>query len=182
MRDARPEGSPYPKADLVLRGLARLFDLALAYALARAAGPIGPLFACIYLLVADGLIHGQSLGKRIFGVRTMVVPRGAQQGRPAGYRESVLRNAPLALLGLFYGLTLVGWVMLLVVGLPIVVFESWMVWSDRLGIRIGDIFADTQVVDGKEVTKIEVTASHPLRAVRPHGSGTAAAHRSRAAA
>jgi len=176
VRDARPEGSPYPKADLVLRALARTFDLLLAYALARMAGPVGPLFACVYLLVADGLIHGQSLGKRIFGVRAMVVPRGATQGRPAGYRESVLRNTPFALLGLFYGVTLVGWVMLFVVGLPILAFESWMVWSDRLGIRIGDIFADTQVVDGKVVTKVEVTASHPLRAVPPQGTG-AAAHR-----
>ncbi len=80
MRDARPEGSPYPKADLVLRGLARVFDLLLAYALARAAGPVGPLFAFVYLLVADGLIHGQSLGKRIFGVRAMVIPRGGCRG------------------------------------------------------------------------------------------------------
>jgi len=181
VRDARPEGSPYPKADLVLRGLARIFDLLLAYALARVAGPVGPLFACIYLLVADGLIHGQSLGKRIFGVRAMLVPRGARQGRPAGYRESVLRNAPFALLGLFYGVTLVGWVMLFVVGVPILAFEAWMVWSDRLGIRIGDIFADTQVVDGKVVTRIEVTATHELRAVAPPGPGTAAAHRHRLA-
>ncbi len=182
MRDARPEGSPYPKADLVLRGLARVFDLLLAYALARVAGPVGPIFACIYLLVADGLLHGQSLGKRIFGVRTMVVPRGALQGRPAGYRESLLRNAPFALLGLFYGVTLVGWLMLFVVGVPILAFEAWMVWSDRLGIRIGDIFGDTQVVDAKEVTKVEVTAAHPLRPVPHPGSSTAAAHRSRAAA
>ncbi len=180
MRDARPEGSPYPKADLVLRGLARVFDLLLAYALARVAGPVGPIFACIYLLVADGLIHGQSLGKRIFGVRTMVVPRGARQGRPAGYRESVLRNAPFALLGLFYGVTLVGWVMLFVVGLPILAFESWMVWSDRLGVRIGDIFGDTQVVDAKVVSRIEVTVGTELRAVSP--PGPAAAHRARAAA
>ena len=45
-------------------------------------------------------------------------------------------------------------------GLPIIAFESWMVWTDRLGIRIGGIFADSQVVDGKVVTRIEVIASH----------------------
>jgi len=39
-----------------------------------------------------------------------------------------------------------------------------MVWSDRLGIRIGDIFADTQVVDAKVISKIEVVASHELHA------------------
>ena len=77
MRDARPEGSPYPKADLTLRGLARAFDLALSFAVASLAGPAGPFLAFLYLLVADGLHHGQSLGKRIFGIRTMVLPRGA---------------------------------------------------------------------------------------------------------
>jgi len=180
MRDARPEGSPYPKADLTLRGLARLFDLALSLAIANLAGPAGPFFAFLSLLVGDGLMHGQSLGKRIFGVRTMVIPRGATRGRPAGYRESMLRNFPFALLALFYSVPVL-WLVLFLAGVPIVAFEAWMVWSDRLGIRIGDIFADTQVVDGKVVTRIEVTATHELRAVAPPGPGTAAAHRHRLA-
>jgi uncharacterized RDD family membrane protein YckC len=178
MRDARPEGSPYPKADLTLRGLARAFDMALSFALASVAGPAGPAFACLYLLAADGLHHGQSLGKRVFGVRAMVLPRGAvhpQRGRPAGYRESLLRNLPFALLALFYSLPVL-WLVLFLAGVPILAFESWMVWSDRLGVRIGDIFADTQVVDAKVVSRIEVTAvGAELRAVPP--AGPAAAHR-----
>jgi hypothetical protein len=49
-----------------------------------------------------------------------------------------------------------------------------MVWTDRLGIRIGDIFADTQVIDGKVVTKVEVIATHafPLTPVPPGSSAT----------
>ena len=34
MRDARREGSPYPKADLTLRGLARLADFTIAFGVA----------------------------------------------------------------------------------------------------------------------------------------------------
>jgi uncharacterized RDD family membrane protein YckC len=102
-------------------------------------------------------MYGQSLGKRVFGIRTMVVPRKA----PAGYRESVLRNAPFALVVLFYAVPIL-WLVLFVVGVPILLFEGWMVWSDRLGIRIGDIFADTQVVDAKVIAKIEVVASQEL--------------------
>jgi uncharacterized RDD family membrane protein YckC len=182
MRDARREGSPYPKADLTLRGLARLVDLSLALAIANAprVGGVGPLLAALYLLLADGLMSGQSIGKKIFGVRTMVLPpRGGTRGHPAGYRESVLRNAPFALVGLFYGLTLVGWVMLVLVGLPIVAFEAYMVWSDRLGIRIGDVFADTQVVDAKVVSKADVMAHSELRAVArpPPGPATGTARR-----
>ena len=170
MRDARREGSPYPKADLTLRGLARLVDLVLAIAIANAAREAGPPLAAIYLLFADGLMNGQSVGKRLFGVRAVVLPPkgGGTRGVPAGYRESVLRNAPFALLGLFYGLTLVGWLLLFVVGLPIIAFEAYMVWSDRLGIRIGDIFADTQVVDAKVIAQEGALAGGPLpRTITP---------------
>jgi hypothetical protein len=183
MRDARPEGSPYPKADLTLRGLARLLDLTLAFAVANAAREAGPPLAALYLLAADGLMHGQSVGKRIFGIRTMVLPpRGRTRGVPAGYRESVLRNAPFALVSLFYGVTLVGWLLLLLVGIPVVVFEAYMVWSDRLGIRIGDIFADTQVVDAKVVSKAAVPAPGDLRTATPPGSATGTVSRVRPAA
>jgi uncharacterized RDD family membrane protein YckC len=89
-------------------------------------------------------MHGQSIGKRIFGIRTVIVPRGA----PAGYHESMLRNAPFALVAVFYAVPIL-WPVFFVAGVPIVAFEAWMIWTDRHGVRIGDIFADTQVVDGK---------------------------------
>ena len=57
MRDARREDSPYPKADLTLRGLARLADFAVAFALGQASPQLGPVLAAFYLLVADGLMH-----------------------------------------------------------------------------------------------------------------------------
>ncbi len=186
MRDPRREGSPYPKADLRLRGLARLVDLVLAFAVANAARDAGPALAALYLLFADGLMQGQSVGKRLFGVSAMVLPaRGGTRGRPAGYRESVLRNAPFALAGLFYGLSLVGWVLFFVVGVPLVVLEAWLVWRDRLGLRIGDLFADTQVVDGKVLSKAEVAADTPLRAAAaasPPGPAAGTMRRVRSAA
>ena len=155
MRDARPEGSPYPKADVALRGLARGVDFLVAFAMAQLGHELGAILAVVYLLLADGFLHGQSPGKRIFGVRAMQIPRKA----PASYRESMLRNADFALIALFYVVPL-GWILLLLVGVPVIAFEAWMVWTDRLGIRIGDIFADTQVVDAKVVTKVEVVATH----------------------
>ena len=170
MRDARPEGSPYPKADLTLRGLARLSDFCLAFVVAQAAPQVGPILAALYLLVADGLMQGQSVGKRIFGVRTVVVPRRA----PAGYHESVLRNAPFALVAIFWAVPLL-WPMLLVAGIPIVGFEAYMIFTDRLGVRIGDIFADTQVVDAKVLSKAGEIAHgiHPIATPPPRSSPTA---------
>lgn len=174
MREVRKHGSPYPKADLTLRGLARAVDLLLAFSVAVAAPRIGPLFAAIYLLVADGLVNGQSIGKRLFGVRAVVVPdRPGARGWPAGYRESALRNAPFALVALFYGVPVL-WIVLLVAGIPIVLFESYMVWTDRLGLRIGDVFADTQVVDAKVLAKGEIP-SGGLGATAPPSAGSGAA-------
>ncbi len=171
MRDARPEGSPYPKADLTLRGLARAADFTLAWIVAQSAPQIGPLLAAFYLLVADGLMSGQSVGKRIFGVRTVVVPRRA----PAGWHESLLRNAPFALVAIFYAVPLL-WPVLFVVGLPILGFEAYMIFTDRLGIRIGDIFADTQVVDAKVLSKAGEIA-HGIRPIAPAPPTTPSATR-----
>jgi uncharacterized RDD family membrane protein YckC len=105
MRDARPEGSPYPKADLWLRGLARGVDFLLAFGLATLGHELGAILAVVYLLVADGVLHGQSPGKRLFGVRAMRIP----DRTPAGYKESFLRNAVFALVALFYVVPL-GWI------------------------------------------------------------------------
>ena len=171
MRDARREGSPYPKADLTLRGLARLTDLTLVLVVALAVSPIGPVIGAFYLLVADGLMTGQSIGKRIFGLRTMMLP----QRVPAGYRESFLRNVPFALVALFGGVPWF-WVLFVLAGLPIVAFEAYMVWTDRLGVRIGDIFADTQVVDAKVVSK-DAALARPLAAVTPPGPSASATPR-----
>jgi uncharacterized RDD family membrane protein YckC len=169
MRDARPEGSPYAKADLTLRGLARLVDFTVAFALSQMAPPVGPILAAIYLLVADGLMNGQSVGKRLFGVRVVVVPRRAS----AGFHESLLRNAPFALVAVFASVPPL-WPVLLVAGIPIVGFESWMIVTDRLGIRIGDIFADTQVVDGKVLAKGEAGRSLATATPTPPSSSASA--------
>ncbi len=175
MRDARREGSPYPKADLTLRGLARLVDFAIAFALAQASPQVGPVVAACYLLVADGLLDGQSLGKRLFGVRVVVVPRRA----PGGYHESLLRNAPFALVAVFWSLPLL-WPVFFVAGVPIVGFETYMILTDRLGVRVGDIFADTQVVDAKVLAKGD--EAEPLAPASPTPPGSSASARTEAEA
>ncbi len=85
--------SPYPRCSRLLRVLARSADMGVAYALAIAAGRAGLVVALLYVLLADGIFHGQSAGKRIFGVRAVFLPLRAG----ARFRDSTLRNAPLAL-------------------------------------------------------------------------------------
>jgi hypothetical protein len=146
---AGPPESPYPRCSRLLRVLARSADMGVAYALALAAGRAGLVVALLYVLLADGIFHGQSAGKRIFGVRAVFLPLRAG----ARFRDSTLRNAPLALVVLLRmmpeplglraflgGLVVIGGV------------EAWKCLRDPLGRRYGDVWAQTQVVDGKVVS------------------------------
>ncbi|MEN9797588.1 MAG: hypothetical protein RL653_1284 [Pseudomonadota bacterium] len=142
------EPSPYPKASLWLRAGARLVDVAVARGIYYLGGPAGGVLAILYLTVADAMFQGQSPGKKIFGVKAMHVPtRSAVRNR-----DSVLRNAPFALVVLLRmmpaplgeGAFLAG---LVVIGGA----EAFRAVRDPLGLRFGDAWAQTQVVDGKVV-------------------------------
>jgi hypothetical protein len=141
-----PEGSPYPKASLLLRAGARIFDGVVAMGLYGIAGRAGAVVALLFILLADGLLQGQSAGKRLFGVKVIHLPT-----RSAGrYRESVLRNAPLALIVLLGMMPQpLGSVAFLGGALVIGGIEAWKVVKDPLGLRLGDVWAQTQVIDGK---------------------------------
>ncbi len=140
-------GSPYPRCSRPLRIGARLADLGLAWGLFLAGGRAGAVLAILYLLLADGIFPGQSIGKRIFGVKVVHLPT-----RSAGRkRDSTLRNAPIALpllLGMMPELGIVAFV----AGAGVIGgVETWRVLREPLGLRFGDVWAETQVVDGRVV-------------------------------
>lgn len=158
------EGSPYPKCSLALRTGARLFDLALAWGMyevgARRVGAVGAL---LFLLFADGLLSGQSFGKRLFGVKAVFLP--TRQG--TRYRDSVLRNAPFGLI-IVLGMMPppLGFEAFVAAVIVIGGVEAWKVVRDPLGQRLGDVWAQTQVVDGKVAVgeKPLLSTQQPARA------------------
>jgi uncharacterized RDD family membrane protein YckC len=136
----------YPKASLFLRFLARLIDVSVAWGIFVLGERVGAVLALLFLLFADGMFQGQSAGKRICGIKVVHVPTRTA----ARNRDSALRNAPFAFvvilsmmpppLGLyafFAGALVVGGV------------EGLRAVRDPLGLRLGDVWAQTQVVDGK---------------------------------
>lgn len=140
---------PSPRASWWLRQCARAFDCAVAFTLFIAAGRAGIVAALLYLLLADGMSGGQSPGKRIFGIKVIYLPMQSE----AGYRDSALRNAPLAFSLILKMMPDVG-TAAFVFGLSVIVaIECITCWRSPEGIRLGDRWAQTQVVDGKVPTE-----------------------------
>ncbi len=158
------ESSPYPKCSLVLRGLARTVDVALAWGCFLFAGRAGSVLALLFILLADGMFQGQSPGKRIFGVKAIYLPTRAG----ARFRESVLRNAPFGLIVILGMMprplgSVAFWSGAIFIG----AVEAWKVLRDPLGIRLGDVWAVTQVIDGKVVSGSSVAATSEQAARAP---------------
>ena len=137
------EGSPeIQKASVIKRIFARLVDGLVAWALALVLPPIGILVGIMYLAVADGVQKGQSLGKMVFGLE-VVLPDGS----PCDLKSSIYRNIPFELALLFAAIPLLGWILLVIAGIPILLIELWLVILDHNGLRLGDRIADTTVVE-----------------------------------
>lgn len=133
-----------PKANVLHRFIAKFLDFLMVAAFAKLIPPIGFFAGVAYLLIADGLWEGQSVGKRIIGLQTIKVGGGA-----GSFQESILRNVPLAM-GWIAGVTpYVGW--LLVGG--VLVLEALLIIGNDRGFRIGDEIAQTQVIDRLPVSQ-----------------------------
>lgn len=108
-----------PLIDTVLIVLI-VFLSALVGMAAPSLGLLGVVVALAYLLLADGLPQGQSVGKRVLDIA--VIDRRTL--RPCTYGQSFLRNFLLALLGIF----------------------DWIFIFGRTHQRLGDRAANTIVV------------------------------------
>lgn len=135
------------KADLTTRAIAGFVDLLIVIGLARLPDVLGFLSASGYILIRDGLFQGRSIGKKLIGVTVFLEEDGA---RAATYRESIIRNVPLAAAYILFLIPYAGWVL----G-PVALVIEWLVAiGDDRGMRIGDMLAKTWIVQaGPAATK-----------------------------
>ena len=129
----------YPKAHVLNRFLSKFVDLLIVAAVGMVAPPVGLLTGLAYVLIADGFSGGQSLGKRLIGLQT-VVPRTQAV---AGFKESIIRNLPLAAAYLVFAVPYLGWA----VATAMAGFEALLIIGNDRGLRLGDEIAHTQVLD-----------------------------------
>ncbi|MBI5905549.1 MAG: RDD family protein [Deltaproteobacteria bacterium] len=123
-------------SDWQSRGIAFLIDIFL-YCLLHFGGPalgfgiLGGFLAVIYITFRDGLFGGQSIGKKILGLRVVHV-----DGRPISYIDSSFRNV----------------VFIIYMLIPLaVVIEAIAAWKHPERRRLGDRIARTCVVQKETV-------------------------------
>jgi uncharacterized RDD family membrane protein YckC len=136
------------KASIVNRVIAKMIDFAVFVALAALLPyPLGPLLGFLYSLLADGMtfgpFHSQSIGKKI--MKLSVWNRVTKQ--PASLRESLLRNSPVGVVTFFGLIPLWGWLILAIVGVPLMIMEVYLMATVETGHRLGDVMGDTEVVE-----------------------------------
>lgn len=104
--------------------------------------PLGVGLATAFCALSDGFGDGQSIGKRILGLRVEGFA-GNQGCDPA---SSIVRNLPFAL-AVFLASTPLLWLFFLLVALPLLALEGYLLFSVDSGVRLGDVLGNTQVVE-----------------------------------
>ncbi|MCO5142131.1 MAG: RDD family protein [Oligoflexia bacterium] len=130
----------------VNRLIAKAIDLILVIAAASIFYPAGPLAAFLYILIADGFKGGQSVGKRLIGLRVV----NTETGKEAEFKDSVIRNSTVAIPVLFFMVPIVGWFLWIVIGIPVLAIELYLMTRLEQQARLGDTMADTKVSEIKD--------------------------------
>ncbi len=136
------------KADILERFLAKLIDFLIVGALFAFPTIVGPLAGLTYILISDGLKGGQSVGKRIIGLKVLSGPDSV----PCDFRKSIIRNGDFGAMLLWY--IIVGWIpyvgklLTALVWMAIVALELLLIYAE--GARFGDRIAGTTVVSAED--------------------------------
>ncbi|HHV83919.1 MAG TPA: RDD family protein [Tepidanaerobacter syntrophicus] len=144
----------YKKADLFKRFIALLIDDIVASLLIYI--PIlGALVSAVYLLTKDAIafeitknpdFKNRSLGKKVMGLEVV-----SFDGSDIDWTISLKRNLPLAIGSAFGIVPIIGWVVGGIIGFVMVIVEALLVISDDKGRRLGDRWANTQVVESRDI-------------------------------
>jgi hypothetical protein len=137
----------YPKANVLNRFIAKFIDLLIVAVLYELSPRVGFIAGVMYLLVADGFSQGKSVGKWLIGLQAFLPDKQSA----CTFRESIIRNFPLAVALFLFLIPYVGWIL---TG-AIFVFEGLLMIGNGQGLRLGDEIADTQVLE-QEVLDVGV--------------------------
>ncbi len=127
------------QGNLIFRFLAKLIDLLIVLALTNLFAQAGIYIGIFYLLIADGLFKGRSIGKKLLRLKVINLQRNTH----ADFRDSIMRNFILGLSLFFILIPFIGWIILFI----IFAFEFILVIGNPEGKRLGDLISNTIVVE-----------------------------------
>jgi len=130
------------------RVAAKMLDLLLAGILGAVIfWPVGPLVGFLYSILGDGIhgmgFEGQSVGKKLMGLRVVRMPGGL----PARLKDSAVRNLPVGVATFFAIIGFWGWIICILVGVPLMLIEITLMLRMDGETRLGDVMASTRVIE-----------------------------------
>lgn len=124
------------------RMIAKGIDLFIALILSIFLYPVGIIFALLYMAIADSLQNGQSVGKKFMGFAVISL----EDGKPCSLKQSIIRNLPFLIPIFFAIIPFWGWIFALLLGVPLLILEIYLLHKLDSGHRLGDVMADTSVM------------------------------------
>lgn len=128
----------------ISRLIAKAIDLFIAAILILPFYPLGVFLAIAYMIFSDSIQNGQSIGKKFIGFSVVSV----KDGKPCTLKQSAIRNLPIIVPIFFMIIPFWGWFISVIIGLPLIMLEVYLLLSLDSGYRMGDVMADTTVVVG----------------------------------
>ena len=111
--------------------------------------PVGPFLGFLYSIVADGFrvgrLRGQSVGKKLLGLQVIEL----KDEEPCDWMHSIVRNAPVGVATFFGMIPVAGWIVAMLLGIPLLILEVVLMFKAHHGRRLGDSMAQTEVVIAK---------------------------------
>lgn len=126
------------KANLLLRVIAKTLDILIIAVASELIPRVGYMGGVVYLLISDGLFDGRSLGKKIIRLKVISLSESS-----SSFKDSIIRNTSIALALLLYKIPIIGWV----ISLAILILEFLLMLGNKEGRRLGDILANTKVIE-----------------------------------
>jgi uncharacterized RDD family membrane protein YckC len=137
------QGRSFTLARAPQRFLAKTLDYILITLVSFVLYPVGPLIGFLYSLFMDAY-QGQSIGKRVLKIQAYHLKTMAPVSR---FLDSFSRNAPFAVATFFAMIPLWGWIILILLGVPLMGLETYLILVRPRKQRLGDIMADTVVIN-----------------------------------
>ncbi|MFW6007025.1 MAG: RDD family protein [Halanaerobiales bacterium] len=150
----------FKKSDIGNRIMAGLVDMVIAWVPTLVLPGLGGILGLAYILTRDTVVYqfqkqeewkNKSIGKKLFGLKV----KRLNGEETVDYSISMKRNLPLCIGSIIGIIPVIGWIFGSLIGFIVAVIEIILIFTDENGQRLGDKFAETQVVEADDTSNEE---------------------------